>query len=128
MLVNGCIAKPGLRLKAGDRIELSLSSLQQDFPIAELIPLDIVYEDSDVIVVNKPAGLTVHPSPGHVSHTLVNALLAHCPDFYEFDDAMRPGIVHRLDKDTSGIMIVAKNNTAQQYLIDQFKAHLVLKV
>jgi len=128
VLVNGCVAKPALRLKAGDTIELTLLSSQQDFPVAELVPLDIVYEDSDVIVVNKPAGLTVHPSPGHVSHTLVNALLAHYPDLQGFDDAMRPGIVHRLDKDTSGLMVIAKNSTAQQYLIGQFKARLVLKV
>jgi len=128
VLVNECVAKPALRLKAGDTIEFSSPSLQQGFPVAELVPLDIVYEDSDVIVLNKPAGLTVHPSPGHVSHTLVNALLAHYPDLQEFDDAMRPGIVHRLDKDTSGLMVIAKNSIAQQYLIGQFKARLVLKV
>ena len=75
VLVNGCVAKPALRLKAGDTIELSLSSLQQDFPVAEPVPLDVVYEDNDVIVVNKPAGLTVHPAPGHLSHTLVNGIL-----------------------------------------------------
>ena len=128
VLVNGCVPKPALRLKTGDTIELNLASFQQDFPVAEPVPLDIVYEDNDVIVVNKPAGLTVHPSPGHVTHTLVNALLAHCPDLHGFDDKMRPGIVHRLDKDTSGLMVIAKNTAAQQHLIGQFKSRLVLKV
>ncbi len=127
VFVNGCVAKPGQRLKPGNTITLSLPALQQDIPTAESIPLDIVYEDSDVIVINKPAGLTVHPSPGHVSHTLVNALLAYCPDLHDFDDAMRPGIVHRLDKDTSGLMVVAKSSSAQQYLISQFKSRLVSK-
>jgi 23S rRNA pseudouridine1911/1915/1917 synthase len=91
------------------------------------MPLDIVYEDADVIVVNKPAGLAVHPAPGHVSHTLVNALLAHYPGLHDVGDIIRPGIVHRLDKDTSGLMIVAKNSYAQQCLIDQFKSRLVSK-
>lgn len=127
VLVNGCGAKPGQRLNPGDTIQLSLPLPQQENPVAENIPLDIVYEDGDVIVVNKPAGLTVHPAPGYSSHTLVNALLAHCPNLHDVGDAMRPGIVHRLDKDTSGLMIVAKNSSAQQYLINQFKFRLVSK-
>jgi 23S rRNA pseudouridine1911/1915/1917 synthase len=80
-----------------------------------------------VIVLNKPAGLTVHPAPGHTSHTLVNALLSHCPDLASFGDSLRPGIVHRLDKDTSGLMIIAKTTSAQQNLITQFKTHSVSK-
>lgn len=93
----------------------------------EAIPLDILYEDDDLLVVDKPAGLTVHPAPGHPSHTLVNAILSHLPELADIGDSLRPGIVHRLDKDASGIMVVAKNNTAQLNLIDQFKAHSVAK-
>jgi 23S rRNA pseudouridine1911/1915/1917 synthase len=89
--------------------------------------LKIVYEDNDLIVVDKPAGITVHPAPGHTAHTLVNAILAHCPDITGLGDPIRPGIVHRLDKDTSGLLIVAKNATTQQYLISQFKTRSVTK-
>jgi 23S rRNA pseudouridine1911/1915/1917 synthase len=127
VLVNGCGAKPGQRLNPGDTIQITLPPRQNDLPVAEDMPLDIVYEDADVIVVNKPAGLAVHPAPGHVSHTLVNALLAHYPGLHDVGDIIRPGIVHRLDKDTSGLMIVAKNSYAQQCLIDQFKSRLVSK-
>jgi 23S rRNA pseudouridine1911/1915/1917 synthase len=94
-------------------------------PIA--IPLDIRFEDSDVIVLNKPVGLTVHPAPGERDPTLVNALLAHCPDLQTIGDAVRPGLVHRLDKDTSGVMMVAKNAPALQNLQDQIRAHTVEK-
>ena len=128
VLVNGCGAKPGQRLNPGDVIQFTLYPQQKGLPVAEDMPLDIVYEDADVMVVNKPAGIAVHPAPGHVSHTLVNALLAHYPGLRDVGDAMRPGIVHRLDKDTSGLMIVAKNSPAQQYLIDQFKARQVSKM
>jgi len=87
----------------------------------------VIYEDDDLLVLCKPAGLVVHPSPGHTAHTLVNALLARCPDLASFGDTMRPGIVHRLDRDTSGLMIVAKNSRAQQYLMNQFKVRSVTK-
>jgi 23S rRNA pseudouridine1911/1915/1917 synthase len=92
------------------------------------MPLNIVYEDSDVLVIEKPAGLAVHPAPGHPSHTLLNAILSHVPSLPETDDLRRPGIVHRLDKDASGLMVVAKNSEAQLNLIGQFKARLVVKV
>lgn len=127
ILVNECGAKASQRLNIGDKIRVRLPPPQPASVFAESIPLTIVYEDGDLMVVDKPAGLAVHPAPGHTSHTLVNALLAHCPDLANFDDAMRPGIVHRLDKDTSGLMIIAKNSPAQQYLVNQFKARLVTK-
>lgn len=127
VLVNGYGAKASQKLNVGDEINISLPPPEPTSLIAEPIPLTIVYEDNDLIVLNKPAGLTVHPAPGHTSHTLVNALLAHCPDLAKFGNSLRPGIVHRLDKDTSGLMIIAKNSAAQQNLINQFKTRSVSK-
>jgi len=95
--------------------------------VAEAIPLTIVYQDADLIVVDKPAGLTVHPAPGHPSGTLVNALLAACPDLQGISGSLRPGIVHRLDKDTSGLLVVAKNDRAMQSLQAQLKGREVHK-
>ena len=127
ILVNGCGVKASQKLSIGDEVYVNLPPLQPASLVAEPIPLTIVYEDDDLVVVDKLAGLTVHPAPGHTSHTLVNALLARCPDLAKFDDTLRPGIVHRLDKDTSGLMIIAKNSSAQQNLINQFKAQSVSK-
>ena len=127
ILVNGREAKVSQKLDTGDEISISLPTTEPTSITPEPMPLDIVYEDNDLIVVNKPAGLTVHPAPGHISHTLVNALLAHCPDLAAFGNSLRPGIVHRLDKDTSGLMIIAKTSSAQQNLITQFKSHSVSK-
>jgi 23S rRNA pseudouridine1911/1915/1917 synthase len=127
ILVNDCGAKASQKLNVGDKICVMLPPPEQLSLVAESIPVDVVYEDDDLLVLNKPAGLVVHPSPGHTVHTLVNALLAHCPGLLSFGDVMRPGIVHRLDRDTSGLMIVAKNSSAQQYLINQFKARSVSK-
>jgi 23S rRNA pseudouridine1911/1915/1917 synthase len=93
----------------------------------EAIPLNILYEDDDLLAVDKPAGLTVHPAPGHPGHTLVNAILFHFPHLADIGDSLRPGIVHRLDKDTSGVMLVAKNSVAQANLVEQFKTRSVLK-
>jgi 23S rRNA pseudouridine1911/1915/1917 synthase len=93
----------------------------------EAIPLNIIYEDNDLLVVDKPAGLPIHPAPGHYSHTLVNAILAYLPSLPESDESLRPGIVHRLDKDASGVMVVAKNSVAQANLINQFKSRTVVK-
>ena len=127
VMVNGYRAKVSQKLNNGDKISIYLPHPEPTSLIAEPIPLNIVYEDNNLIVLNKPAGLTVHPAPGHTSHTLVNALLAHCPDLAEFGDSPRPGIVHRLDKDTSGLMIIAKNSPTQQNLINQFKARSISK-
>jgi 23S rRNA pseudouridine1911/1915/1917 synthase len=127
ILVNDFAAKPSQKLSVGDRIYVALPPPEKVSLAAEPIPVDVIYEDDDLLVICKPAGLVVHPSPGHTTHTLVNALLARCPDLVGFVDAMRPGIVHRLDRDTSGLMIIARNSHAQQYLINQFRARSVFK-
>lgn len=127
ILVNDFAAKPSQKLNTGDRIYVALPPPEKVSLAAESIPVDVIYEDSDLLVICKPAGLVVHPSPGHTTHTLVNALLARCPDLLSFGDTMRPGIVHRLDRDTSGLMIIAKNSRTQQYLINQFRARSVSK-
>ncbi|MAF85530.1 MAG: RluA family pseudouridine synthase [Dehalococcoidales bacterium] len=125
--VNGSTAKASLKLSAGDRVDVSIPPAPPSTLSPEAIPLNILYEDDDLLVVDKPAGLTIHPAPGYPSHTLVNAVLSHVPDLPEADDSLRPGIVHRLDKDASGVMVVAKNSEAQLNLIDQFKARSVVK-
>jgi len=125
--VNGKIEKSGYKLEAGDRITLEVPPPEPSTLEAEDIPLTILYEDDDILIVDKPAGLAVHPAPGHSSHTLVNALLSHLSAFPETEGEDRPGIVHRLDKDTSGVMVVAKNITAQQYIMDQFRDRTVTK-
>ena len=126
--VNSLIAKPSYRLNAGDEIKVVIPPTPPSPLSPEEIPLDIIYEDNDLLVVDKPAGLPVHPAPGHSSHTLVNAILKHCPRLAEIGDSLRPGIVHRLDKDTSGVMLVAKHRTAQLNLSNQFKERTVTKV
>jgi len=125
ILVNEQSAKASQRLKYSDKITIKIPP--PTYPTAEPIPLAIIYEDTDILVIDKPAGLVVHPSPGHTSHTLVNAILAHCPSLATSEDLTRPGIIHRLDKDTSGLMIIAKNDYARQYLVNQFKSHAVTK-
>ncbi len=126
ILVNKQRAKANQRLSNVDRIMVELPPLSL-YPLAEPIPLTIIYEDEDILVIDKPAGLTVHPAPGHPSHTLVNAILAHCPDLAMSNELMRPGIVHRLDKDTSGLIVIAKNDSAREYLAAQFKSRTVTK-
>jgi len=125
--VNDRVAKAGLRLKTGDRLAVSLPPPAPSSLLPEAIPLNILYEDDDLLVIDKPAGLAVHPAPGHPAHTLVNAVLAHLSELPETDDWRRPGIVHRLDKDTSGLMLVAKNSAAHLNLSGQFKARSVVK-
>ncbi len=125
--VNGQVAKAGLKLSVGDRVMITLPFPSNDSLSPEAMPLSIVYEDDDLLVVDKPAGLTVHPAPGHPNHTLINAILAHVPSLPESDDSKRPGVVHRLDRDASGLMVVAKNKEAQFNLIGQFKARSVVK-
>ena len=125
--VNGNPAKPSLKLNVADRVDIVILPEPPTRLTPEDIPLDIVYEDSDLLVVNKPAGLAVHPAPGHPSHTLVNAVLNYLPGLAEDDASARPGIVHRLDKDTSGLILVAKNRLAHENLSDQFKSRSVSK-
>jgi 23S rRNA pseudouridine1911/1915/1917 synthase len=125
--VNGLIRKPGYLTKTGDIVRFETPSPEPITCSAEPIPLSILYEDGDVIVLNKPPGLVVHPGAGHKSRTLVNALLFHCPDLKRVGGGFRPGIVHRLDKDTSGILVVAKNDKAHESLSRQFKKRQVQK-
>jgi len=125
--VNGCAARPSLKLDAGDKIDILIPPTPPSPLSPETIPLNILYEDDDLLVVDKPAGLTVHPAPGHPGHTLVNAILSHFPHLADISDSLRPGIVHRLDKDTSGAMLVAKNRAAQLNLINQFKSRAIVK-
>ena len=116
ILVNGKVEKASYKTKLDDQIEIIFED-NSDLEIeAEDIPLNIVYEDKDVIVVDKPTGMIVHPSPGITSGTLVNALLFHCKDLSGINGVNRPGIVHRIDKETSGLLMVAKNDLAHRFL------------
>ena len=126
--VNNHISKPSLKLNIGDKLRVVIPPAAPSPLSAEAIPLNIIYEDDDLLVVDKPAGLTVHPAPGHPNHTLVNAILSHFPNLTDISDSLRPGVVHRLDKDTSGVMLVAKNKTAELNLAEQFKTHSVTKI
>ena len=125
--VNNRVTKAGLKLNLGDRVNITIPPTAPSPLSPEARPLNIIYEDNDLLVIDKPAGLTVHPAPGHYGHTLVNAILSYLPSLPDTGDSLRPGIVHRLDKDTSGLMVVAKSSAAQQSLISQFKAHSVVK-
>ena len=125
--VNQSAVKPGHRLKTGDVVEGEIPAPKPIDCAPEDIPLDFLYEDSDLAVVNKPAGMVVHPAPGNYTGTLVNALLFHCPDIGSTGGDIRPGIVHRLDKDTSGVMVVAKNGAAHENLSAQFKERSIQK-
>lgn len=129
VLVNGHPGKPAYALRADDEVRV-LRTAPAVLPAAikpQSYPLDIVYEDDDLLVVNKPAGMVVHPAPGHYEDTLVNALLAYYPQLRAEEESSRPGIVHRLDKDTSGLLLVAKNTRTQAALVDQMKRHEVVK-
>ena len=125
--VNGKTIKPSHDLKTGDRVTVIIPPPPPSGHAAESIPLTIVYEDKDLAVIDKPAGLTTHPAPGHPAGTLLNALLGRYPELTD-SEADRPGIVHRLDKDTSGLMVVARSRQAQAALADQFKKREVTKV
>ena len=125
--VNGRQVKPSERVTAGLSVSVTIPPPETVTLVPEAIPLTIIYQDGDIIVLDKPAGLTVHPAPGHPSGTLVNALLAACPDLRGIAGTLRPGIVHRLDKDTSGLMVVAKNDRAQRALQRQLKDRDVRK-
>ncbi len=122
--LDGAPLKKNARTEAGAEYELSLPELRETELVAQDIPLDVVYEDADVLVVNKPKGLVVHPAAGHEDGTLVNALLHHCGESLSgINGEKRPGIVHRIDMDTSGLLIVAKNDFAHRSLSDQLKDH-----
>lgn len=128
VMVGGEASKSSYRVEMGDEIVVRIPPLEPMEVKPQAIPLDIVYEDEGIIVVNKPAGMVVHPAYGHCTGTLVNAVLAHCPGLAGAEGDPRPGIVHRLDKDTSGLIIVAKNDAARRHLQCQFKRREVKKV
>ncbi len=124
---DGAVVKATGKLKAGQVIEIAVPAPVPAEPVPEDIPLDILYEDGDCLVLNKPAGLVVHPAPGHATGTLVNALLHHCRDLGGVGGVERPGIVHRLDKDTSGLMVVAKNDAAMAGFVRLFQTGGITK-
>ena len=125
--LNGAAGRPSQRVRAGDRVTLIVPAPRVSDVSPQPIPLTVVYQDAELIVVDKPAGLSVHPGPGHPDGTLVNALLALCPDIQGVGGVIRPGIVHRLDKDTSGLIVVAKTEAVHRSLSEQIKARKVDK-
>ncbi|MBI2912458.1 MAG: RluA family pseudouridine synthase [Chloroflexi bacterium] len=127
VVVDGRPAKPSLLLAQGAAVNVTVPPAQPIELLPEQIPLTVIYQDHDLLVVDKPAGLTIHPAPGHPRGTLVNALLAICPDLQDMAATLRPGIVHRLDKDTSGLLVVARNDRAQRDLSRQLKEREVHK-
>jgi 23S rRNA pseudouridine1911/1915/1917 synthase len=129
VLVNGKPGKAGYLLRLNDEVQAlrTAPTIQQHDVKPQVLPLDIIYEDADLIIINKAAGMVVHPAPGHHDDTLVNALLARYPELREHEGDLRPGIVHRLDRDTSGLLIVARNTHTQAALIEQMKRHEIEK-
>lgn len=128
VLVNGNTKKGSYKLKLNAQVEVEIPENEKLNVEPENIPIDIVYEDRDVIVINKAQGMVVHPAPGNYSGTLVNALLYHCTDLSGINGVLRPGIVHRIDKDTSGILVVAKNDMAHKKLAEQLKEHSMNRI
>ena len=126
--LNGAITRPHQIVRTGDQIELTNPPPEKIETRPEAIPLEILFEDDDLIVINKPAGMTVHPGAGHHEHTLVNALLHHCSTLSGIGGKERPGIVHRLDKETSGCIVAAKNDIAHRELSKQFATRAVEKI
>lgn len=127
--VNGRTVAKNLRLKAGDEICVKLSEPEESEILPQDIPLDVVWEDDDLIVINKPVGMVVHPAPGNPDGTLVNALMHHCgASLSGVGGVIRPGIVHRIDKETSGLLVVAKHDEAHLFLADQLKGHHINRI
>ena len=125
--VNGADVKAKYKVKEGDVIEVTVPDVEDLEILAEDLQLEIIYEDADVLVVNKPRGMVVHPAPGHTTGTLVNGLMYHCKDLSGINGVARPGIVHRIDKDTSGLLMVAKNDVAHESLVNQLVAKTVTR-
>lgn len=129
LFVNGTPVSKNYKIRIGDEIIIKYPPVESSDVVAEDIPLDVVYEDDDIIVINKPTGMVVHPAAGNYSGTLVNALLHHCGDSLSgIGGVVRPGIVHRIDKDTSGLLVVAKNDPAHLSLSEQIKDHNVSRI
>ena len=127
LTVNGEVVKPKYKVRTGDVIEITVPEVEELEIVAEDLNLEIIYEDADVLVVNKPRGMVVHPAPGHTTGTLVNGLMHHCTDLSGINGVMRPGIVHRIDKDTTGLLMVAKNDVAHESLVNQLVAKTVTR-
>lgn len=128
VLVNGNPVKASYRMDAEDEVVIDLPELKEPEILAEDIPLDILYEDADLLMVNKPKGMVVHPSAGHQSGTLVNAVMYHCRDQLSgINGVMRPGIVHRIDKDTTGALVICKNDFAHNHVAEQLKVHSITR-
>ena len=129
VLVNGIVpAKTGIMLEASSRVDINLPPVQPSKLIPEDLPLDIIFENEDLLVINKAAGMVVHPSAGHQSGTLVHAALAYLPDIEGVGGEQRPGVVHRLDRDTSGLILMAKNDRMHAWLQDQFRLRAIKKI
>lgn len=126
--VNGNSSKPNYKLKKSDEIIVEVPEPEILSIEPENIPLDIVYEDNDIIIINKPKNMVVHPAPGHYSGTVVNALLYHCKDLSTINGVTRPGIVHRIDMDTTGLLVICKNDIAHRVLSEKFKVHDITRV
>lgn len=128
ILVNDKLEKVGFKLSAGDKIEVAIEPPKNPEIVPEKIPLDILYEDQDIIVVNKPKQMVVHPAPGHYTGTLVNGLMYHCKDSLSgINGVMRPGIVHRIDQDTTGALVICKNDYAHNFIAAQLKEHSITR-
>lgn len=128
VLVDGKIVKSNYKVSSGERILMEIPEAVEPKILPEEIALDILYEDADIILVNKPKGMVVHPAAGHDSGTLVNALLAHCGDLSGINGVLRPGIVHRIDRDTTGVLVVCKNDIAHNAIAEQLKVHSITRV
>lgn len=129
VLVNQKPVKPSFRLQTGDQVCVHIPESQPVSIVPEAIPLDILYEDEYLLIVNKPQGMVVHPAPGHSGHTLVNAVLAHCSgNLSGINGELRPGIVHRIDRDTSGALVVCKDDRTHQNLAEQLKEHTIHRI
>lgn len=129
VLVNGVPVKTSYKLKSGDIVQVTIPEPEVLQIIPEDIPLDILYEDADILIVNKPKGMVVHPAAGHTTGTLVNAVMYHCKDeLSSINGVLRPGIVHRIDMDTTGVLVVCKNDMAHQSLAEQLKVHSITRI
>lgn len=125
--VNGKAVKSSYKLQSGDKVQMSICEPKDIAIVPENIPLDIIYEDSDIILINKPKQMVVHPAPGHYSGTIVNALMYHCDDLSGINGELRPGIVHRIDQDTTGVIVACKNDKAHRCIAEQLKEHSITR-
>ena len=125
--VNGKAVKSSYKLQSGDNVQMSICEPKDIAIVPENIPLDIIYEDSDIILINKPKQMVVHPAPGHYSGTIVNALMYYCDDLSGINGELRPGIVHRIDQDTTGVIVACKNDKAHRCIAEQLKEHSITR-